>query len=339
VSARSPRRRSAGSGQRCQRLPALPDRVRRPCAGRGTGNRSGRIASGKGRLRPYPEASRTASLLLQRLKGETKDADAKDSPQPDPLSGRGKVTIAAPTWLPEPDTEQRIEFGSCGHDVPYEPWEDLLPNRLDQTASGAARRIGQELMQLREDSNALLVVGHQPQMGWLSSYLSGDRRPGWRSGAVPLAASEVVCLRLRDKDGQWRGRLRWTLAPDDSKALDAVSDKVKGKMESAKLLSAVITLALTALLGVLLDSSRWSGLGSPKASIGNFSYGGQAAIQVAFVLLLTALALYLLTMYSYDSLLMPTRFWAEDPDRSREDGPDASQRRSALTRLVERRTR
>ena len=77
---------------------------------------------------------------------------------------------------------------------------------------------------------------------------------------------------------------------------------------------------------MLLDTSKWRGLGSPKASIAGRSYNGQAAIQVAFVLLLSALALYLLTMYSYDRLLMPTRFWAEGPDRRRDAEPESADR-------------
>jgi hypothetical protein len=171
-------------------------------------------------------------------------------------------------------------------------------------------------------------VGHQPQMGWLSCYLLEGHWPRWRSAAVPLSSSEVVCLRLRmtktkqtdtkETDTKWRGRLLWTLAPDDRKALDAVTEKVRGKMESAKLLSAVITLVLTALLGVLLDKSRWAGLADMKASLWGLSYNGQIATQCAFTLLLSALAFYLLTMYAYDRLLMPPRFWAEGPDRTRD---------------------
>jgi hypothetical protein len=276
---------------------------------------------------PTPEASRTANLLLRGLEGYTRVADDKapaqpDSPaQPGPAHRGGTVTIAAPTWLPGPKQDDQTKLV-----VPYESWDELLPNQLYQTKSGAATRIDKEVEQLGNGSkNAVLVVGHQPQMGWLSSYLSRRRRSSWRSGALPMAPSEVICLRLQQTKNGWRGRLCWQLVPDDSKALDAVADKVKGKMESAKLLSAVITLALAALLGVLLDTSHWTGLASPKASLAGLSYNGQAAIKVAFVLLLAALALYLLTMYYYDRLLMPPRFWAERPDRSDVAAPNVSQ--------------
>jgi hypothetical protein len=293
---------------------------------------------------PSPEARSTANLFLQRLQGKPSAANTSAPVQPELAPKSGEIRLAAPLWLPEDDKEQYVEAGACGYGIPYEQWEELLPNRLDQTSMGAVKRIDDEVAGFVDGRNALLVVGHQPQMGWLSSYLSAGSGLGLRAKAVPLAASEVVCLRLRETGDGWRGRLRWTLAPDDREALDAVSDKVKGKMESAKLLSAVITLGLTALLGVLLDTARWKGLGAPRASLAGLSYSGQAAIQIAFVLLLAALALYLLTMYSYDRLLMPTRFWAEGPDRTRKAAPtpDASQRSSVpvrwIQRLIQRRT-
>jgi hypothetical protein len=87
-------------------------------------------------------------------------------------------------------------------------------------------------------------------------------------------------------------------------------------MESAKQLAAVITLLLGGLLAVLLDTKKWPGLGRVKTGFpAPFDYSGQGAVQATFGLLLAALALYLMTMYAYDRLLMPTRFWAELPPR------------------------
>jgi hypothetical protein len=288
---------------------------------------------------PTPEAARTANLILLRLRGEIRKASSEPPDQPDREPIR-KVTVCAPEWLPESDAA----LGACGYGVACDPCNDLLPSRLGETWSGAVATIDNEIAQLGGDKgdNALLIVGHQPQLGWISGYLSARRPRGWSSGAVPLAPSELVCLRLtraRAKD-QWRGSLAWTLAPDDREALAAVSDKVRGKMESAKLLSAVITLAITALLGVLLNESLWAGLATPNASLAGLSYCARAAVQVGFVLLIAALALYLLSMYSYDRILMPPRFWAEGPDRTREEtGPGASRRRPVIRRLIQRRTR
>jgi hypothetical protein len=74
-------------------------------------------------------------------------------------------------------------------------------------------------------------------------------------------------------------------------------------METAKLLSGVITFGLGALLAVLLDPDKWT-----KVTV-------RGPLQVAAGLLLAALVLYLATMYAYDRLLMPDRFWGEQRPR------------------------
>jgi hypothetical protein len=172
----------------------------------------------------------------------------------------------------------------------------------------------------RPPGNAVLVVGHQPHLGWLSDALL--RRGRWwkqRSFAVPFSRAELVCLgfqtprRSVDKRGIWprrAGRVLWTITPDDSRAAEDVRDKIRSKMETAKLLSGVITFGLGALLAVLLDSDRWA------------KVTARGPLQVAAGLLLIALVLYLATMYAYDRLLMPDRFWGE-----RRPQPDALFRR------------
>ena len=71
--------------------------------------------------------------------------------------------------------------------------------------------------------------------------------------------------------------------PRDDDALKSLYEKIKGKMESAKQLAALITLLLGGLLGVLLDSSKWDGLGRIKTGLpAPFDYSGQGAAQAAF---------------------------------------------------------
>jgi hypothetical protein len=48
-----------------------------------------------------------------------------------------------------------------------------------------------------------------------------------------------------------------------------------------------------------------------------YDFSGRLAVQIGFALLLAALALYLMTMYAYDRLLMPIRFWGEGSRRRR----------------------
>jgi hypothetical protein len=160
--------------------------------------------------------------------------------------------------------------------------------------------------------NAVLVVGHQPHLGWLSHELLRRGR-FWRSRsfAVPFGRAELICLVFRKPHSlrrRWygRGRVLWTLAPDDKVAAEEIRAKIKSKMDTAKTLSSVITFGLGALLGLLLDSTKWNDV------------GWKSAIQIAAGLLFVSLVLYLASMYSYDRLLMPDRFWGERrPRRNR----------------------
>jgi hypothetical protein len=121
---------------------------------------------------------------------------------------------------------------------------------------------------------------------------------------------------VTERGSRWSGHLRWAITPRDDEALKSLHEKIKGKMESAKQLAAVITLLLGGLLAVLLDNSKWAGLAKVQTELpAPFDYSGQGAVQAAFGLLVAAVALYLMTMYAYDRLLMPTRFWAELPPR------------------------
>jgi hypothetical protein len=191
--------------------------------------------------------------------------------------------------------------------------------RTQNTAMKAATAITDVLGKLPAGTG-VLVVGHMPQLGWLAHMLTrgyGGRwwKP-WDRAALPLASGEVLCLAVSQRLGRWSGHLLWAITPDDREALRSVQEKVKGKMESAKQLAGVITLVLAALLAVLLDTERWGKLNQAKAAFpAPFDFSGRGAVQAAFGLLLAAIALYLMTMYAYDRLLMPTRFWAELPPR------------------------
>jgi hypothetical protein len=138
---------------------------------------------------------------------------------------------------------------------------------------------------------------------------------------VPLRHGEVACLvfeeprrrrtwRREDRKVRWwwwqRSRYRaprvaWTISPTDQDAPDDVRDKVRSKLETAKLLGGVVTVVLGALLALLFDDKKWTAL-SPLQQVGARASAG---------LLLAAVALYLATVYAYDGLLMPPRFWAE----------------------------
>ena len=158
---------------------------------------------------------------------------------------------------------------------------------------------------------ALLVVGHMPQLGWIAARLLANR-PLWMRAAdgyapiLPLTNSEVAAIRLTgDFRGRPSGRLEWTVAPGEKEAIDELRAKIKSKMEVAKLLGGFMSLVLGA---VLLAPGR----------LRELSEGGDAwAVAVAAVSFLLAIGLYLRTMYAYDTLLMPIRFWGDGLPGSR----------------------
>ncbi len=151
---------------------------------------------------------------------------------------------------------------------------------------------------------AILVVGHQPHLGWISQEVLGR--------SLPIARCEIVCIeitvspsaaqRLLERFRLMRlaatRRLLWSIAPSDSTAEKQLIEKIKAKMDVAKVLGALILPLLGILLGLLLDPKRLASVeGVP--------------LDAATALLFAATGLYLATVYAYDRLLMPVRFWAE----------------------------
>lgn len=145
-----------------------------------------------------------------------------------------------------------------------------------------------------KNNKALVIVGHQPFLGWLAREVSGK--------SLPISQSELLCIVFDNPQAYYwnNGYLRWVLSPRDDKALEEIKEKIKYKMEIAKLLSVFITTALGFLLSTLIDPDSMGDLAEVRwALIG------------AIVAFIGGIVLYLMTMYSYDRLLMPSRFWAD----------------------------
>lgn len=143
--------------------------------------------------------------------------------------------------------------------------------------------------------NAVLLVGHQPMLGWIAHELTGK--------AYPLDRSEILCIEVGDDS---RGRLRWVISPRDEQVIKDLQEKIRSKMDVAKLLSGFITAGLGFLLASLVDTGRVEALGDRLW-----------AAYLSAGLLFVSIGLYLATMYAYDSLLMPHRFWGETPRNAR----------------------
>ncbi|MEU3355181.1 hypothetical protein [Streptomyces sp. NPDC037389] len=156
----------------------------------------------------------------------------------------------------------------------------------------------QDLCKEISEGRSVLVVGHQPQLSLLADEVLNRRRPlRARRPPIPLGRADVVCIAFEDGS---RAELQWTISYDDSKAADQVREKIQRKMDIAKLLSGALTFGLTVIFGVLLKQDQLKALGSRSWSV-----------QAAAVVLLLAAVLYFATLYAYDSLLMPERFWSE----------------------------
>jgi hypothetical protein len=156
--------------------------------------------------------------------------------------------------------------------------------------------------------DAPLLVGNDPLIGWLTSRLVG--RP------TPVARGELVCLvrepkkrpathgvpwKARSVDRGWR--LWWTLSDDGDNEAEAVRAKIKSKMSAATGLGAVIVGLTTFLLQRTLQE---------EPSIYQW---------LAFAALGASAVLYFESLFLYDSLQMPVRFWGTRLEsRSRRGG-------------------
>lgn len=88
----------------------------------------------------------------------------------------------------------------------------------------------------------------------------------------------------------------WVLSPSDNRLVDELHAKIKSKMDSAKLLGTFLTALLVFAARELSGVERSPGW-----------YPWVAGL--ALVLLALATAAYFVTMFLYDELLMPVRFW------------------------------
>jgi phosphohistidine phosphatase SixA len=187
---------------------------------------------------------------------------------------------------------------------------------LDPTVFGAygntdahkrlVKKIAEQFKEWSEGSshNAIVIVGHQPLLDWIALEVGRE--------GIPIARAELVSIEVRrpkldQADPELReGELRWVVTPDDGgKALSELRDKIKSKMDVAKVLGGLLPTALSFLLASLIDPSKLK-REPPDPLLWAYLY-------VALTCLFTASLLYLLTVYAYDQLLMPKRFWSESP--------------------------
>jgi hypothetical protein len=181
--------------------------------------------------------------------------------------------------------------------------EDLVPAVVKLETSGvnayeephiarkAVRQLRKELENRREP--IMLVVGNDPFLGWVIHHF------GCR---VALGRGELAALQRRTHAPRWwRSRwwpspwsVCWAIMEGEGTALDSVRDKIRSKMDVAKVFGALGVALLTFLLQERVKGT--AGLQTPEASLALLAIGAGTA-------------LYFATLFAYDLLLMPTRFW------------------------------
>lgn len=226
-------------------------------------------------------------------------------------------------------------FRSRGELLSCRPCDELAPNvfwpdtRVPSFAN-SADALACELQSTDNGgtgANAIVVVGHEPQLSWIAEGLLSLRvaRTVLPRKLPPPARAEVHCLRL--EPNSWtRPRHLWSISPSDEKTVAALVDKIKSKMQTAGQLGAFLTFLLGAALGLLADRDKLGAIisnttkeGAPRlltASLLPQAFAPPLPPNVLYIVLaisigslFCAMGLYLAAMFAYDSLLMPSRFW------------------------------
>jgi phosphohistidine phosphatase SixA len=153
-----------------------------------------------------------------------------------------------------------------------------------------------------EGTHRYVIVGHDPQMSWLLHHL-GDRETRWHT----LATGELMLLEPRPDSTHHAPRYRrprFVFSPTDPATTTELQAKIKSKMDIAKVLGTFFTALVTFAATQLLDREDASTRSMWLAVAG-------------LGLLATATVLYFVTLFFYDELLMPQRFWPSTLPKSR----------------------
>jgi hypothetical protein len=186
------------------------------------------------------------------------------------------------------------------------PWPRIQPERIppvnpDRAAIVKAARALRLATGHHRDQGLLLVVGNSPQVEWIAEELLG--RP------VAIGRGEIICIGNAARRRRWSVRrhrdVLWTIGPSERATIDDLREKIRSKMDTAKFLGTFITALVTFVLGKRFDATK-SSMGTPvdlPAMQDELWVATIAALGVAALLCYAA-------VFYYDSLLMPTRFWA-----------------------------
>jgi phosphohistidine phosphatase SixA len=139
-----------------------------------------------------------------------------------------------------------------------------------------------------------LIIGHDPGMSCLLTTLLRRNAPrvGRYRDVPALARAELLCLRSNGR--HWRPM--WALTPGAEDDIAKITQKIKSKMDTAKVFGGFVTAVLTFVVSQYATTA-------PKTTYWAAVRGASLAA------LAMAILLYLMTLFWYDRLLMPRRFW------------------------------
>lgn len=172
-------------------------------------------------------------LLMRHGRHEVVD---RSQPEQMKLSRDGEQETRAAaerleSWLQElkKDADFAISIGAYLLKCPTESVEDLNPAVFKAFTNTKkhetfAHKI-EDYFNANPEHNAVLVIGHQPFLGWFCYTFLGK--------AIPLDPSELICIAINHKHFLLPPRkvLRWVLSPKDDTAMDEIKEKIKLKME------------------------------------------------------------------------------------------------------------
>jgi phosphohistidine phosphatase SixA len=191
-----------------------------------------------------------------------------------------------------------------------------IRTRADTGQGGTVEQavIGKLREQLADepDGSAALIVGHQPMLSWVGEALLSQPSARWSRHGLPVGR-EVACIAIEQRRrfslrrSQW---LAWSIESSDPDTEDLLRQKIEAKIDIAKFLAGILIFGLGVVLGVLLDAKKLKQLhvARPHSDI---------LLPLAGASFFLAIGLFLATMYAYDRLLMPRRFWSESPPSKR----------------------
>jgi hypothetical protein len=202
--------------------------------------------------------------------------------------------------LPKPADNERLAVVLVGHD-PRMGW--LLARLLDrdpaaQDAKRAAPPDPTKPLHQRPEARKKRQLTSPRQLIATAHHRMADRLAVRRRRALlpGLMHTELVAC-ARTADGRYEAV--WALSPTDDKAHEAIQAKIRSKMDTSKVFATVLAAGTGFIAKEVASQSGW------RLKIGLL---GLAGLGLATVL-------HLVTMFWYDRLLMPSRFWAVNPSR------------------------